>query len=213
MEQTLHLFVTDKCPYKCPLCCNKAYPTETIPVVTVEELKSSDIVCITGGDPFMPPFSRDVFQMIIWLRNQYKNIKKLYIYSSGVFFGGELEYESWKAIITPRLLGNSGIDGISFGPKSENDWNGIINFVKEYKNLKYKEFFKAYVDEECGNVVPTENRLYVFPEWESRFKQITNDYPNFVNNLHATVFHRKWQANFKPAENSIFRRLPILFGL
>lgn len=205
MEQTLHLFVTEKCPNNCKLCCNKNYPVEEIPVVTVEDIKSSNIVCITGGDPFEPPFGRDVMRFIKLLRSQYTNIEKLYVYSSGVYFGDEIKHNAWTAVMCPRLLGNSGIDGISWGPKTKQDWEGLISFAHEYALLKNGR------EPECDNIVPIENRLYVFPESEKIYEQILFAVPRFAEILHASVIHRKWQKTFVPAKNSIFRRLPVLY--
>lgn len=40
MIDTMHLFVTNKCTNNCPLCCNKNYDIEKIPLPTEEELGS-----------------------------------------------------------------------------------------------------------------------------------------------------------------------------
>jgi len=49
---TMHLFITKRCTNDCPLCCNKNYDIEKVPLPTEEELSSVSTVCLTGGDPF-----------------------------------------------------------------------------------------------------------------------------------------------------------------
>ena len=191
-NQTLHLFVTDKCENRCPLCCNRDYPPETIPTVTVEDIKQSNIVCITGGEPFSVSCQKYTNGLICRLRRQYPNINKLYVYSSGSYFGDENAYNKWHAIISPRLLASPYIDGISWGPKSLKDWKGLILFEQEYRKIYHfkwsntdPRFEPISIDEwrepECGNRVPVENRLYVFPEWEYYFEEILQKNPNFVH--------------------------------
>jgi hypothetical protein len=48
----IHLMINRWCGNSCPLCCNKQYDLDTVPVVTVEELKAAHTVMLTGGDPF-----------------------------------------------------------------------------------------------------------------------------------------------------------------
>ena len=76
----LHLMVNNVCNNNCPLCCNKQYNVDEIQIVTVEELKQTETICITGGEPFLSPnLTNFIFNLII----QYTNIKNLYIYTSG----------------------------------------------------------------------------------------------------------------------------------
>ena len=35
----IHLMINRTCTNSCPLCCNKQYDLDTVPVATVEELK------------------------------------------------------------------------------------------------------------------------------------------------------------------------------
>lgn len=207
MEQTLHLFVTERCPHRCPLCCNKDYPVEEIPTVTVEDIKSSSIVCITGGDPFGHWCVKQVLRLIRLLRVQYRNINKLYVYSSGVYFGRNYTLMEHPWINHPGLLVNSEINGISWGPKSMIDWRGLIDYSDYFENIdRFAEDYLTQVDHR----IPKENRLYVFPEQEQTLNEILERHPRFLENLHVDLIRREWQTNFVPAENSIFRRLPIL---
>lgn len=49
MKNIIHLYTISECGKKCPMCCNKLYDIETIPVVSIKELRSADTVCLTGG--------------------------------------------------------------------------------------------------------------------------------------------------------------------
>lgn len=40
MEQIYHLYITHKCGHNCPLCCNRLYDIDKLPVITVEDLKN-----------------------------------------------------------------------------------------------------------------------------------------------------------------------------
>ena len=117
MEQVLHLFIINTCRHKCPLCCNKFYDIEKIPVVTVERLKSVDTVCLTGGEPLL---LRDetLYDFVVGLREQYPNIKNLYVYTSGK----EL---SAKRDTVEVLVKNSLINGVNVSPKDSIDWMGL----------------------------------------------------------------------------------------
>lgn len=182
---TLHLFVTSRCHMECPLCCNRGYGVDEIPTVTVEDLKSVNILCITGGEPFLCHEISNM-KLIAHIKEQYPNIKKTYVYTTGRYITA-MPYKVY-------------FDGISFGPKSLADWDKLVLLRKYIYNIKNRN-------------IPTfsdENRLYVFPEWEHTYNNIISTYPDFVEILSLDVIHREWQEDFKPAEDSIFRRLPIL---
>ena len=71
----LHLMVNNICNNNCPLCCNKQYNVDEIQIVTIEELKQTETICITGGEPFLSPnLTNFIFNLII----QYTNIKNLH---------------------------------------------------------------------------------------------------------------------------------------
>lgn len=127
MEQILHLFITNRCRHNCKLCCNKLYDIEKIPVVTVELLKSVQTVCLTGGEPFgiNPEY---LLFFVKQIRQQYKNIENLYVYTSGY----ELQSHPWllteltKDRVEGRLL-----NGINIAPKDYKDWAGFISVVNK----------------------------------------------------------------------------------
>lgn len=50
MNRKLRLLVTAKCPNKCPMCCNKRYNLDALPVV---DRWNYDEISLTGGEPLM----------------------------------------------------------------------------------------------------------------------------------------------------------------
>ena len=188
-ETSLHLLVTAKCNNNCPLCCNREYNLLEIPVVQVEELAKAGTLCITGGEPLI--FTDQVKHL---LRN-YKymvgssNPKKVYIYTTG----RNMTLDVLEDLIL--YWDNPLVSGFSIGPKSYQDWKQIEWLVEEHHDTMSK----------------LNNRLYLFPEWEQTFKDINKENPDISEIFE--VIPRKWQKSFKPAKNSIFRRLPILFNV
>lgn len=181
MEQVLHLFITNKCRHQCEFCCNKLYKISEIPVVTVELLKSVDTVCLTGGEPFGIGVG-NLYTFIKLLRNQYPNIKNLYIYTSGAELA--LNYRSYIPILGEY------INGINVAPKDVIDWMRFVDIVN-------KGIFKE------GN----SNRLYVFKEQRPLFDAMNID----LSKVNIQVIDRQWTKSFNTSDNEYFARLPILF--
>lgn len=183
MEQVLHLFIINTCRHNCPLCCNKLYDIEKIPVVTVERLKSVDTVCLTGGEPLL---LRDntLYDFVVGLREQYPNIKNLYVYTSGK----EL---SAKRDTVEVLVKHSLINGVNVSPKDSIDWMGLATTIRETPDI-----FKS------GS-----NRLYVFEEQQSEFAKWKWQF----SGKSIDIIGRKWDRVFNTQGNEHFERLPILF--
>lgn len=135
--EILHLMVNNTCNNNCPLCCNKQYDVDEIPVVTVKELQKVKTICITGGEPFI---SYDIYDFLRGLFKQYKNIEECFIYTSG----GELDGEAFQ-LVTLQELFNVKI-GLSIGPKSKFD-----RIVLRQRNIIPRIINKLYT-----------NRLYCF---------------------------------------------------
>lgn len=187
MEKVLHLFINKECGHDCPLCCNKLYKLDEIPVVTVELLKSVKTVCLTGGDPMCinPNVLGD---FIIRLRKQYKNIQNLYIYTSGKYAAENFIFLLGK--ISERVT----IDGLNIAPKNIYDW---IAFVKLIKDVPSWFFNKK-----------TSNRLYVFKEQRPVFDAL---HIESLKDMYIDVIDRQWTKSFNTPDNEYFARLPILF--
>lgn len=80
MNSKLRLLVTEKCPNKCPLCCNKQFNMNDIPVV---DRWNYEEVMITGGEPLA--FPRKVRKLIRAIRhlNKISGVGcKIYVYTS-----------------------------------------------------------------------------------------------------------------------------------
>lgn len=183
MEQVLHLFIINTCRHKCPLCCNKLYDIEKIPVVTVERLKSVDTVCLTGGEPLLL-HDEILYHFVVGLREQYPNIKNLYVYTSGK----EL---SAKRNTVEVLVNGSFINGINVSPKDSIDWMGLATAIRETPAI-----FKS------GS-----NRLYVFEDQQSEFAKWKWQF----SGKSIDIIGRKWDRVFNTQWNEHFERLPILF--
>lgn len=181
---TLHLYIINRCAHNCPLCCNKQYSIDEIPVVTVEDLKSVDTICLTGGEPFL---YRGVCDFAERIKEQYKNIKNIYVYTSG---------DTLLRWLNERFV-HSGtmryIDGVSIAPKTKSDIRCIAAVFDRYWPVI--------------SALPS-NRVYVFPEQEKEMRQVLDGVKD-LENFH--VIEREWQEDFNPADDSIFRRLPVLF--
>lgn len=182
--EVLHLYITDKCTNDCPLCCNKNYDfINGVKQVTEEELSSVHTVCLTGGDPFLSNKLNDVVKS---LRSR-ENIKNIYVFTSG--------YACLVYLKTQGKLPR--IDGITFSPKSDRDWDAINALINDYD----------YIISELDS-----NRLYVFIEkYDDCNYSIDNSLIYTINYAHedldCQVFFRMWTTEFNSPENEIFRRL------
>lgn len=182
MEQILHLFITNNCRHNCQFCCNKLYKIDEIPIVTIELLKTVDTVCLTGGEPFT--IKSSVLKTLIYnLRTQFKNIKNLYIYTSGY------EFEKVCQDYYEFIHVYNWINGINIAPKDWKDWTA---FPKVIPIIDYPE---------------NSNRLYIFREQRPIFDAMNIN----LSNTNINVIDRKWDIVFNTPDNEHFCRLPILF--
>jgi hypothetical protein len=182
MEQIIHIYTINECGKKCPLCCNKLYNIDEIPVVTVDELYNADTICITGGDPFL---YNDLYKFVDNIKMQYPNIKNIYAYTSGTALLNYLNVNHDKPL---------NLDGVSIAPKDKTDWNNLKTILL---NETYNKIIASMKS----------NRLMIFDNQKDNFNQIMND----VNLDMFNIMGRKWQDTFNTPSNEIFRRLPILF--
>lgn len=185
MIDTMHLFVTKRCTNNCPLCCNKNYDTNLIPLPSEKELNSVENIFLTGGEPFL--LGEKLNKIINALRSR-NNIKNIYIYTSG--------YECYEYFVKFKKLPN--IDGINFSPKGYKDWSALSKLLlsgwkKDIANLK-------------------SNRLYVFiDKYDQCTFNLDNSSLDIISDFHfevgCEVFFRVWIDNIESRPNEIFRRL------
>ena len=163
---TMHILITSLCDRNCKYCCNKQYDLSKIPYPTKEEFEKTELVCLTGGEPFK--YSRPN-EIAHYLKDKF-NVKKIIVYTNA--------YEFVQYLIEGNYLNY--IDGVTVSIKNQKDkkaWESLNFNYWRIKNLN-------------------SNLLYVFPGFEDI------ECPNYFQKQ-----KREWQTTFKPAENSIFRRL------
>lgn len=190
-KDIIHLYMLNTCTHKCKLCCNKLYSVDEIPVVTVEELKRANTICLTGGEPFLIDSICDFAGDI---KAQYPNIKQVYVYTCGDSLWHWLEHHNLSAL--------QNIDGVNISPKNKYDVECVR---KIFNNPNYREDILRLWS----------SRIYVFPN--VRFLEFDHEVFSWPKMLRLDgyesikIIDREWQEDFEP-ESGIFRRLPILFN-
>lgn len=165
-EKIIRLMVTPLCRRDCEFCCNKQYSIADVPTVSDEELQRAEVLCLTGGEPFV---FTDPCNIAQYYRRIYRNIRKVYVYTNA------FELADW--IDDGNRIHD--INGLSISIKTESD----------------AFFFQKYIENEPDICSLPSNRLYVF------HGLYTGKPKGFE------VIHREWPEVFKPANDSIFRRL------
>lgn len=138
MNKKLRLLVTANCHNRCPLCCNKQFNFEDIPVVDRWDYEE---IMITGGEPLLYPERLErLCESIRDVTEQMGIASKIYIYTARAEW-----YEIERAI-------KYYADGIVVAPHSTDD---VKIFRQTNKNLlKYR----------YGKYLECSLRLKVFPE-------------------------------------------------
>lgn len=131
----------------------------------------------------------DLNNFVSQIRKQYKNIKHIYVYTSG-----------GRAFTSNIRISNfSCFDGVNFAPKCYADWVNLSLFVW---SINSKRIFNSVKSRPS-------NRLYVFKDQVKVFEE---KFSHLVDDLNLNVIYRTWNKEFKTPENEIFRRLPIFLG-
>lgn len=138
-KKVIHIMVTSLCNRNCPHCCNKQYDLNDIPYVTDEELKEAEVICITGGEPFLYSNPDKIARHY---KQAYPNIKKIYVYTNAL----ELyDYMCDRSYTNPFKY----IDGLNVSIKTSSD---LLYFSQIY----------AY---DLGYIFDNmDNRLYYFDD-------------------------------------------------
>ena len=166
----IHILITSACDRNCKYCCNKQYDLNDVPYIRDEEMRMTDTVCLTGGEPFE---YCNPCNMAGMLKIRYANIKNVYVYSNAMALASYLAGGGKLA----------SIDGITISIKSVEDKYAFENVLVYDSQL---------------NMLRS-NILYLFPGYEHVRSMDT------FNCEH--IIHRKWQKEFKPAKNSVFRKI------
>lgn len=189
----IHLMINRWCGNSCPLCCNKQYDLDTVPVVTVEELKAAHTVMLTGGDPF---YVKSLMDILAHLRYEYHNIEYVYIYTSGFPM-----FKNEDILRYPEQF-FSDVNGINFSPKSISDYAVIREILS---NPQYIFQFSAYLRN--NRIILTPNDFMIRKQQEKYIeslplKEIASYGVNFE------VEYREWKEEFNP-NGGVWRRLPV----
>lgn len=174
---TTHLVITLLCDRKCPLCCNRQWDMINLPYITDEELKQTEMLCITGGEPVA---YADPVSVAYYYRMKYPNIKYCTIYTNAweLFFDFDEKIDSW--------VYETVIDGLNISIKEPNDVEALGWLLDRYP------------------VKLPMNRLYIFPNVWDKTMEVLDKYPEEKEKFE--IIRREWQENFVPAPNCIFRR-------
>ena len=189
----IHLMINRTCMNFCPLCCNKQYDLDTVPVVTVEELKTAHTVMLTGGDPF---YVTGITEICSHLRHDYPNIKQLYIYTSGRWM-----FANADIISSPHLFHHC-VDGVNFSPKGKWDYDAIKRMLT---NGDFAIEFFAHV--RSNRIILMPNDFMTREEQEEYIKSLPLKGLAFYG-AKFEVEYREWQEEFKP-NGGVWRRLPV----
>ena len=140
------------------------------------------------GDPFYL-LREELISIVDRLRIHYKNIQRIYIYTSGKMLWIEGAYSHWHELM-------QAVSGINIAPKDYADWDRLDYLLQQPKWL------------EMTAQPGMSNRLYIFDDQWDTWNTISKGIA-----LPATwqVIGRKWDKEFKTPENEHFVRLPILY--
>lgn len=188
----IHLMINRWCGNSCPLCCNKQYDLDTVPVATVEELKAAHTVMLTGGDPFSVDGITD---FCLRLRLEYPNIRQLYIYTSGS------QMFSYKDLRRYPYVLYKNVDGINFSPKSKYDYEAI---KKMLTNRDFSVDFFAHA--RSNRIILMPNDFMTREQQEEYIKSLPLKGLAFYG-AKFEVEYREWQEEFNP-NGGVWRRLP-----
>lgn len=189
----IHLMINRRCGNSCPLCCNRQYDLETVPVATVEDLKAAHTVMLTGGDPF---YVESLMDILAQLRYDYHNIEYVYIYTSGFPM-----LENVDILRYPEQF-FSGVNGINFSPKSISDYAAIREMLS---NPQYIFQRSAYLRN--NRIILMPNDFMTRKQQEEYIKSLPLEGLAFYG-AKFDVEYREWQEEFQP-NGGVWRRLPV----
>ena len=118
MNKRLRLLVTSKCHNDCPLCCNKQFDLETLPIVNRWDY---DEIILTGGEPLSS--NKNVRNLIKLIRSikviqkiQGLPVSKFYLYTSTHHIEMLLKMLKY-------------LDGVTYTPHNNEEKLTLLNFT------------------------------------------------------------------------------------
>lgn len=191
---SIHLMVNSVCTNRCPDCCNLQYDLDSVPVITVEELKNAKEIMLTGSEPFL---MKGICDFCVRLREQYPNIEQLYIYTSGKAMLKRAR--DWARPAAPLF-----ISGINFSPKSYAD---EVCIKEIFRNSFYRRIL-GYMQSHRFILMPypgkkTDDDEFIRDLGIVSDNFVAEGFPSLVN-----IEKRDFQEEFQP-NGGVWRRLPI----
>lgn len=154
MRKTLHLTVTNLCDRDCKYCCNKQYNVENLEYVTDKDFRNSNILCLTGGEPFTYSNPCNISKRY---REKYPHLKMIVVYTNAY----ELyNYISWGGIL-------HSIDGLNISCKTEYDATIFNERLRE--NLVIQSLPHNRVYDFTGKVIESKGFEIIHRTWQKNF--------------------------------------------
>lgn len=186
-NKKLRLLVTTKCHNSCPMCCNKQFDLNNLPVV---DRWDYDEIILTGGEPLS---SIKKVRYLITLIESIKTIQKaqglplskVYVYTS-------THHPNLMRKILPY------VDGITYIPHNVKEIHTVINFNQHI--LLLKEYNPAYIGKKSF-------KLNLFPDIKETIERVTK--LRFFSSW--TIHEIQWIKDCPIPEGEDFRRIYTLY--
>ena len=184
MNKKLRLLVTQKCHNSCPMCCNKQFDFDTLPVVDRWDYEE---IMFTGGEPLSSV--KNVRKLITFVESiktiqkiQGLPISKFYIYTASRH--ANLVYKALRYV-----------DGIVYTPHTKEELNVLWGITMNVLNYRYR-----YIDKSL--------RLNLF---EELLDMVVHDV-NFEKLQRVWDIKKiEWLENCPLPEGEDFRKIHILY--
>lgn len=165
-KKIIHLMITNVCNRKCPDCCNNQYDINAIHRITDQELREAEMIFLTGGEPFA---YADPCGLAKQIKENYPNIKKVFVYSNAIELADYLMVHHINSI-----------DGITISIKNRRDKQAFENIIaknKEVLNLEsnWLYVFKGFEDTKAPSSFVKKSRVWqknFIPATDSIFRRL-----------------------------------------
>lgn len=186
-NKKLRLLVTTKCHNSCPMCCNKQFDLNNLPIVDRWDYGE---IMLTGGEPLS---STKKVRYLITLIESIKTIQKaqglpltkVYVYTS-------THHPNLMRKILPY------VDGITYTPHNVKEVHTVINF-NQYIFLQ-KEYNPTYIGKKSF-------KLNLFPDIKEIIERVTR----LSSFSYWTIHEIQWMKDCPIPEGEDFRRIYTLY--
>lgn len=185
MNKKLRLLVTTKCHNDCPMCCNKQFDFDTLPIVDRWDYEE---IMITGGEPLSSvKKTRYLVRLIesikVIQQAQGLPISKFYVYTA-----------THHTHLLQKII--EFVDGIVYTPHNTAELNILFNITN------YWRIYKRYA------IRDKSLRLNIFPEIRERLASMS------MKSLIEDMWNVKdieWVENCPIPEREDFRKIYMLY--